>query len=131
MWKYNYTDELYHYGVLGMKWGRRKSRSKIGKLTLRTRKPKIDKRSEDSKNVAQIRKKKVNQMTNKELREANDRLELERRYVDLSSKRVTGQKVVQAFIATGMTLGTIEVAARNYKKAADFVIDKLGKRVVR
>ena len=131
MWEYRHTDELYHYGVLGMKWGRRKSRSKIGKPTLRTRKPKIDKRSEDSKNVAQIRKKKVNQMTNKELREANDRLELERRYVDLSSKRVTGQKVVQAFIATGMTLGTIEVAAKNYKKAADFVIDKLGKRVVR
>ena len=33
MWEYNHTNELYHYGVKGMKWGVRRYQNKDGSYT--------------------------------------------------------------------------------------------------
>ena len=36
MWEYKQTDELYHYGILGMKWGRRKDKSSYRSTNIRS-----------------------------------------------------------------------------------------------
>ena len=70
-------NELYHYGILGMRWGIRKSRSGSGG-SKKTSKKRIA--SDDAKDAMSLKKKKVYEMSNAELRRLNDRQNLEKTY---------------------------------------------------
>lgn len=63
-------DELYHHGILGMKWGRRRYQNKDGSLTPAGKKRYSSK--EDTSN-----------MSEEELRNNINRLRMEREYLDL------------------------------------------------
>lgn len=108
------SKELYHYGVRGMRWGVRNKRVP----------------SKDSQNVSDIRKKRVREMSNDELRTANNRLQLERQYKDLTNKK-TINKVIKGFVATAGTITAVTAAAKIYKKTGSDVLNKIGDWVVK
>lgn len=69
------NKELYHYGVLGMKWGRRRYQNKDGSLTSAGKRRRKDYGQE------------AKTMSDQDLRSSINRMNLERRYVNLSKGR--------------------------------------------
>lgn len=130
------NNELMHYGVLGMKWGVRKARPTSGKKFASFKKKKVkqlsNKPQTSKKKVKQTNKKEktskkkpLNKMTDEELRSAINRLELEKRYRDLSPKQVSkGKKFVGDFVDKAMVPAVTE-ASKNL--ARDYLM-KVGKK---
>ena len=125
-------NELYHYGILGMKWGVRRFQNKDGTLTSAGKK----RRNSDSENVHEDYKKahdnkSVKSMSDTELRNRNNRLQMERQYSALTNKTGKGKKIVQTLISTAGTIAAAEAAYKTYKKMGDNAIDKIGDWVLK
>ena len=71
-------QEIKHFGIPGMKWGVRRNRKGSSARTSRE--------SSDSKRARSLKKKKVSELSNDELRKLNDRLQLEKNYKSLTKK---------------------------------------------
>lgn len=97
----NYDDFLQHYGVLGMKWGRRKARSNVSS----NKKPKSTKNTTTSKPKPSQR-----QLSDAELRAAVNRLRLEREYAELTY-RASSRAKVESVVKTIGTVATLTTSA--------------------
>ena len=124
------TKDLKHFGIAGMRWGIRRGPSRLaqrlsGKVTtVASRikglkgKSKIDTSSEDSKVAKTLKKKKLSEMSNDELKKLTTRMQLERQYKDLSSKEISIGKKIAIDIGTTMLKDTMTVAVNKIGVAA-------------
>ena len=120
MWTYNYSNELYHHGVKGQKWGVRNDKKRFGSGKKKNRQ---EDWSDDAKEASLIKKKKVNQMSNAELRKLNERQNLERTHYSLNPSAISkGIKYI------GIA-GTVTGSAITLYKNSDKII-KIGKKIV-
>jgi hypothetical protein len=93
------SNTLVHYGILGMKWGIRRTPAQLS-------------RDRGTPKKSSGEKKNVKEMSDDELRRTVNRLQLERQYSQLSSSNVSkGREYVQKIIKAGTTVAAVTTTA--------------------
>lgn len=116
-------DYIAHFGILGMKWGVRRERGPDGLVTSK----KIS--SEDYARSREIKKKKISEMTNAELKTLVDRMNLESQFKNLKSRDISsGRKIVTDILKeTGKELAK-EHLRSGYKTGIEILSNLLKKK---
>lgn len=117
-------DVLEHFGIPGMHWGKKKG-AQISTVMAESHQKKLESQSADHKTKVSLKKKKVSEMSNDELRALTNRLQLEKQYKDLTKQDVSkGQKFVTDLLTDVLkeTLkGELKGAIKNPKKITKFI----------
>ena len=121
-------SELYlaHHGILGQKWGIRRTPEQLGyrQQKREERKNKLIRSSGSTKSdtYREAQKKDISKLTNQQLKDYNERLQLEQNFARLTSGKVKqGKDWVAKTIVGGIVIGAASQIAKQLVKK--FLLD--------
>ena len=130
MWVYYTSDELYHHGILGMKWGVHRSRSSTGESSSGSRRNKKAPVEINEDYERAHSKKSVKSMSNVELKQRIQRLNDEKQYAQLNPSKVQrGWRKAAKLIGV---MGTVSTLYANSSRMVDIgqkTAEKMGEMV--
>ncbi len=113
------VNSLYHFGILGMKWGVRRQRGSDGRIIEGSR------GSEDYQKAKSLSKKGVKNLSNAELKTIVERMNLERQYKDLKKRDISaGEKFVKDVLVGAGKETVKNFASQSMTKALKKVVTK-------
>ncbi len=107
---------LAHHGIKGMKWGVRRTPAQLGHRPSSKGKRGNTQESDSHEDYKRARSKSTKQMSDKELREALNRLRMEDEYKRLNPNSISrGQKIVKTALAATISVSTAAATAITLK----------------
>lgn len=128
-------NELYHYGILGMKWGVRRTPAQLARARGKTKSSSSDNDTDNNKDKTSSNtstKKSISEMTDDELRKTINRMQLEQQYRNLNPEKVSaGKKFVNTLTKQVLVPSAVEASKNVLRPVIENAMNSIVKKATK